>query len=387
MSLDEKTVADLVAEFQSGGGKITQLPEPPKLPPNTLLVKVLKAREQIGSDDRAFGSYFYVEHIGSYSKPLPEKFGIASTLKNLEIAKVGEVFCFPVKQYFNHENSKKLDHNIIFRTTGDIYRPGEKPAPPVKRISRAEQRLQKSRAKEKARMQKEREQAQHKKVFNEVAPPPTLEQILEKMTAQERIKWAFKKHKKHLGLTASFGIQSAVLLHMVSQIAPDTKIIFLDTQHLHPETYRYKRDLVKSLGLKLHTYRADMSAAEQLALFGERWENGLANEAYKWQNKVEPMDRAKSQLGITCWLSGLRREQSERRANVPIIEQDAGIEKIYPIIDWTEAQIVDYMNEHNLPFHPLSWEGYRTIGDYFENPDVRAECGLHVPIESFDPKI
>ncbi len=372
----------LIAEFKAKGGVVTTVPDKNARGRNSILVQILKARPQTREDNTNFASYFFVKNVGDYPIPLPETFGVASTLGNLEKAKVGEVFVMPVVPYSNTENATyTTEHNIIFRTIGEIYKPGEKPEVKVKRVSVAAQKHLAARAKEKAGIQQERA------AFNAKAKQPTREEILEKATAEERIRWALNKHGKNLGLTASFGIQSAVLLHMVHKISPNTKIVFIDTQHLHPETYRYKRDLVKQLGLTLHTYRADMSAAEQIALFGERWTNGLANDLYKYQNKVEPMNRAKAELGITGWISGRRREQSELRSHISIVEQDGLVEKINPLADWTEAQIVDYMNEHQLPFHPLSWEGYRTIGDYFENPDIRAECGLHINIENFDPKI
>lgn len=219
--------------------------------------------------------------------------------------------------------------------------------------------------------------------FSNAVSPDEL-QMLEKTCAEDRILWALRKHNEGLSLTSSFGIQAAVLLHMVSQLAPETLIIDIDTQHKHLETYRYKRDLIEHLGLKVITYRADMSAREQEALYGQQWKDGLASDQYKWTNKVEPMERAIAENGITCWISGLRREQKSSRENLPVAEQKKGVEKIYPLIDWTEAQVTDYMNEFNLPFHPLAWEGYRTIGDYFEHPEIRAECGLHA---GFDPKI
>ena len=219
--------------------------------------------------------------------------------------------------------------------------------------------------------------------FSNAVSPDEL-QMLEKACAEDRILWALKKHQGGLALTSSFGIQAAVLLHMVSQLAPETLVIDIDTQHKHLETYRYKRDLLEQLGIKVVTYRADMSAREQEALYGAQWKNGLANDHYKRLNKVEPMLRAIEENTITGWISGLRREQKSSRNDLHVAEHKNGVEKIYPLIDWTETQAIDYMTEFNLPFHPLSWEGYRTVGDYFEHPEIRAECGLHA---GFDPKI
>lgn len=200
---------------------------------------------------------------------------------------------------------------------------------------------------------------------------------LESLSAPERIQWAARRHNGTLGLTASFGIQSAVLLHMVKIHAPDTKIIFVDTQHLHPETYRYKRDLIELLDLNVLTYRADMSRAEQEALFGERWKDGVATDEYKAQNKVAPLNRAITELGITGWVAGLRRQQSAERSDRPAWEMQGRTEKVYPIIDWHTRDVYNYMKEHGLPQHPLWEKGYTTIGDFFEDPTSRTECGAH----------
>lgn len=201
---------------------------------------------------------------------------------------------------------------------------------------------------------------------------------LNEASPQERLRWGLERYGDDVFLSTSFGAQSAVLLHMVTQIKPDIPVIFIDTQHLHAETYRYKRDLTNLLGLNVKTYRAEMSAAEQVALFGERWEHGEeALEAYHVQNKVEPMERAVRESGARLWLSGIRRGQSEFRAEKPVFETQGKIQKLYPMIDWTSQDVYNYRKEHNLPAHPLWEKGYSTIGDFFEDPFTRSECGLH----------
>ena len=209
---------------------------------------------------------------------------------------------------------------------------------------------------------------------------------LEKARAQDRILWALEKHRGGLALTSSFGIQSSVLLHMVSTLAPETPIVFIDTEHLHHETYHYKKELTEKLGLKLHIYRPLQSAREQEALYGRQWdENGLASDVYKERNKKEPMRRAIEDLGITSWISGQRRQHGDYRAHLPVLQTDGNIEKIYPLIDWNSAQVTEYMQDHNLPYHPLAFT-HKSVGDYFEAED-RVECGLHTGLASFDPKI
>jgi phosphoadenosine phosphosulfate reductase len=215
---------------------------------------------------------------------------------------------------------------------------------------------------------------------------------LEAMTAQERIKWAVETYGDRLILSTSFGIQSALLLHMATQVKPDIPVVFVDTQYLFPETYRFAEELRERLNLNLYIYRAPMSAAWQEALHGKRWEQGGdALDRYNLENKVEPMNRAVKELGADAWLSGLRRVQASTRAERPAAEQQNRIAKIYPVIDWSDREVYQYLKANNLPYHPLWSENYVSVGDWHSSSPLgfgmtaeetrfggqKRECGLH----------
>lgn len=215
---------------------------------------------------------------------------------------------------------------------------------------------------------------------------------LETATAEERIRWALREHGDGLILTTSFGIQSAVLLHMATQIKPDIPVVFADTQYLFPETYRFAEELRERLNLNLYVGRATLSAAWQEAIHGKRWEGDKAQlDAYNLENKVEPVARIARELGATAWLSGLRREQSDTRAERPVVEQQRAMTKIYPLIDWSAKDIYLYLKKHDLPYHPLWEKGYATVGDWHSSQTLEEgmleqdtrfggkgrECGLH----------
>jgi hypothetical protein len=83
-------------------------------------------------------------------------------------------------------------------------------------------------------------------------------------------------------LTSSFGAQSAVCLHLVTQQA-DIPVVLVDTGYLFPETYQFIDELSERLSLNLHIYRAQHSAAWQEARYGKLWEQGLEGiERYNW---------------------------------------------------------------------------------------------------------
>jgi phosphoadenosine phosphosulfate reductase len=225
---------------------------------------------------------------------------------------------------------------------------------------------------------------------------------LEGVTAQERIRWAVEKYGNELVLSTSFGIQSAVMLHLVTQIRPDIPIIFVDTGYLFPETYRFAEELTERLGLNLKVYGPLWTAARQEAIHGKRWEMGLEElEAYNRDNKVEPMARALSEFGATAWMSGLRRVQASSRSALQVVQTQKRTVKIHPIIDWSEKQVYDYMTRHDLPFHPLWEQGYVSVGDWHSTAPLGAgmeaeatrfgglkrECGLHEKSDQQDWQI
>lgn len=215
---------------------------------------------------------------------------------------------------------------------------------------------------------------------------------IEAAPAEERIRLAYQHYGERLVLSTSFGVQSAVMLHMVTQIVPQIPILFIDTGYLFPETYRFAAELGQRLSLNLKTFRSQQSAAQQEALYGKLWEQGLDGlKRYNELNKVEPMNRAITQLGAQAWISGLRRVQSNSRKKRPAIEKQNKIVKLYPIIDWSDKAIYDYLTQHDLPYHPLWDQGYVSVGDWHSTSKLSAgmhaedtrfgglkrECGLH----------
>lgn len=217
-------------------------------------------------------------------------------------------------------------------------------------------------------------------------------QVLEQMTAQQRVAWALENLPGNPIVSSSFGAQSAVMLHLLTQQQPDIPVVLTDTGYLFPQTYEFIDQMVERLNLNLHVYRAPISAAWQEARFGKLWEKGLEGiEQYNKMNKVEPMQRALQDLEAGTWFAGLRRSQSDSREALPVIQRVKNQIKMYPIIDWTNKDLHYYLKEYNLPYHPLWDEGYVSIGDWHTTQSLqegmseqdtrffglKRECGLH----------
>lgn len=220
--------------------------------------------------------------------------------------------------------------------------------------------------------------------------------LFARLSAPGRVAWALEHLPGHHVLTSSFGIQAAVLLHLVTQLRPDIPVIFIDTGYLFPETYQFVDALSDRLKLNLRVYRNAQSPAWQEARHGKRWQQGLSGiETYNRENKVEPMERALRELNVGSWFAGLRRSQASSRANAPFLNAQGAVGserwKVHPIADWTDRDVSRYLKQNDLPYHPLWEQGYVSVGDVHTTKPVHAvktveetrffglkrECGLH----------
>lgn len=215
---------------------------------------------------------------------------------------------------------------------------------------------------------------------------------LESLDAAERIAWACQRFNNNVIATSSFGIQSAVCLHLISEIDTSIPVVFIDTGYLFQETYRYASELKNLLNLDIRHYCPKITPAHMEALYGRLWESGPESlERYLKHCKIEPMKRALADMQPSVWIAGLRRLQSDSRENRPVIEEQNGILKLYPIIDWDDTQISEYLDDNLLPRHPLEEEGFVSVGDWHSTSKLQSgmrpqdtrfggekrECGLH----------
>lgn len=218
-------------------------------------------------------------------------------------------------------------------------------------------------------------------------------EALEKKTALERIEFAAENLPSNYSIASSFGAQSAVSLHMITQVMPKIPVILIDTGYLFPETYQFVDQLAEALDLDVHVYQSTMSPAWQEARYGKLWEKDTrALNEYNQRNKVEPMDRALNELEVGTWFAGLRREQSKSRHELPIVQTFKDRVKVHPVIDWSNRDIHQYLQKHRLPYNPLWEKGYVSIGDKHSTKPLtlglseeetrfggsQRECGLHV---------
>ena len=195
-----------------------------------------------------------------------------------------------------------------------------------------------------------------------------------------------------LALVSSFGAESAVLLHMVSQIDKSVPLIFVNTQKIFGETLAYRDELAERLGFTdMRVYRPDPYLLAQKDATSLRWSydpDGCCD-----LRKVEPLRRALAPFD--AWISGRKGFQGKTRNALPRFEEDEGRLKINPLADWDKARLDAYFAEHKLPRHPLEAQGYPSIGcapctsqvQLGEDPRAgrwrgwdKTECGIHDPV-------
>jgi phosphoadenosine phosphosulfate reductase len=221
-------------------------------------------------------------------------------------------------------------------------------------------------------------------------------------TPEEVVAWAAGRFGAGLVLSTSFGIQSAVMLHLVTRVVPDLPVVWVDTGYLPPETYRFAESLSTRLDLNLHVVQPALSPARMEALHGRLWEQDdvEAAQLYDRIRKVEPMQRELDRLGATAWLSGLRADQTDHRRTLPVVGRQGQRFKILPILAWSAQDVHAYLKAHALPYHPLFEQGYATVGDWHSSRPLSAaddherdtrfrglkqECGLHLDGEASGP--
>jgi phosphoadenosine phosphosulfate reductase len=215
--------------------------------------------------------------------------------------------------------------------------------------------------------------------------------------APDVVRWAAETFGQGLVMTSSFGAESALMLHLVTQTLPGIPVITVDTGYFFPETYVFMEELRRRFKLNLRVYQSPMSPAYMEALLGRLWEPDKDIVRYNQIRKVEPMERAIRELGVKAWLAGLRADQTDHRSTLRVVEaRPDGVVKIHPILHWTAKDIHDYFKRHDMlewAYHPLYHQGYASIGDHHSTRPItdgmnardgrflglKQECGLHLP--------
>jgi len=205
----------------------------------------------------------------------------------------------------------------------------------------------------------------------------TAPDLIQEASAQDVIAYAVDRFHPRLTLACSFQKEESVLVHMLTQIEPAAHVFMIDTGVLFPETLQTWRAFEERFGVSIEVVDARSQDGPWTA------------ERCCGQAKVDALEHALAD--VDAWITGIRREQTPTRAAAPKLEQDTkrGIWKVNPLVDWSERDLWNYIDRHDLPYHPLHDRGYASIGcaPCTQPGEGRAgrwagqdktECGIHL---------
>jgi len=222
---------------------------------------------------------------------------------------------------------------------------------------------------------------------------------LQKLEPQDILRWCITS-LPGLYQTTALGLTGLVTLDILSKLDGPLKsqidLIFLDTLYHFDETLSLLDRVKRRYNTNIHIYRpaGTDNVDEFVAKHGDKlWETN--EELYDFVAKVEPAQRAYSELQVRAVLTGRRRSQGGKRGDLDIIEiDDAGVIKVNPLANWSFAQVKEYVDANNVPYNELLNRGYKSVGDWHSTQPVaqgedersgrwkgraKTECGIHNP--------
>lgn len=224
----------------------------------------------------------------------------------------------------------------------------------------------------------------------------SLEREFQQQPTEQVLQWAWDRFGNRAAIGTSFQGAGLVMIHLACRHQLPFPVFTLDTGLLFPETLALKKRLEDFFGLSIESLEPDLTIDEQADINGpELWKSNP--DLCCTIRKVLPLRDKLSDLN--CWITGLRREQSDSRAAIGILEVYAfdtatgrDIVKLNPMARWSRSEVWDYIQANKIPYNPLHDQGYRSIGclpctrRIGEGESERAgrwtgfnkvECGIH----------
>ena len=213
------------------------------------------------------------------------------------------------------------------------------------------------------------------------------------------LKAALEKFE-HIAISFS-GAEDVVLIDLALAIRKDIPVFCLDTGRLHPETYRFIEQVRKHYGIDIDILSPNRELLDTFVkdkgLFSF-YEDGHSECC--GIRKVEPLRRKLAT--VDAWITGQRKDQSvDTRQDIPEVQQDSAFStpshtliKFNPLLNWSSAQVWDYIEAYQVPFNPLHQQGFVSIGcepctrailpnqhervgRWWWEESTKKECGLH----------
>ena len=194
---------------------------------------------------------------------------------------------------------------------------------------------------------------------------------LQSLSPEAIVRWAVDQGQSTI-VSTSFGPNSAALLHLVNQVAPDLPVIWVDSGYNMRDTYVVAEEIIGRLNLNMKVYVPEVTSERLNILMGgiPTLDEPEKHAEFTRIVKLDPFERALKELNPKMWISGIRQDDTEFRRSLDVLSYDnRGILKVAPIFRWTDEDLDNYMSEHDLP----------SCRHYFDPTKVESgrECGLH----------
>jgi phosphoadenosine phosphosulfate reductase len=217
-------------------------------------------------------------------------------------------------------------------------------------------------------------------------------QALDGKTPEAILRWAVATFHPRLTMATAFGAEGCCIIHMLAEIEPGVRIFNLDTGYQFPETLELRERIKQRYGIEVEYIRPELTIQEYEAEHGGPLYT-IRPDQCCYDRKVLPLRRAVA--GYDAWISAIRRDQTEHRAQAGVVEWDAKFDlvKVNPLLSWTRKDVWAFIFKHEVPYNPLHDRSYPSIGCWpctrpvTNGEDERAgrwagkvkkECGLHV---------
>ncbi len=223
--------------------------------------------------------------------------------------------------------------------------------------------------------------------------------IVKSMTAVDSLRWISEQFPNEATYSTAFGLEGQVITHFIFKNKIPIKVFTIDTGRQFQETYNVWRATNDKYGVNIETYYPMAPSVQKM--LNEKGPNSFYDSVENrkeccYIRKVEPLTRALQ--GQKIWISGVRAEHSEQRADMKQVEWDNARQmiKVYPLFYWTLDEIKSLIVNENIPYNELFDKGFSSIGCapctravrngddarsgrwWWEN-NVDKECGIHVP--------
>lgn len=184
------------------------------------------------------------------------------------------------------------------------------------------------------------------------------------------IAWAIQQGSKPV-ITTNFRPYEVAILHVVAEVNRNIPVIWCDTGYNTPETYTHANELISRLKLDIKLYVPKQTAAHRDAVMGIPAVDDPLHKIFTDQVKLEPFKRAMQEHKPDVWFTNLRKGQTTHRDSLDIVSLGKdGVLKVSPFYNWSDAELDDYLEEHNLPNEHTYFDPTKVL----EN----RECGLHL---------